>query len=68
MRKLLIIGNSTSSELMYEYLWNDSRYQIEAFSVDAQFIKQEILFERPVVDLKNLADTVYDTYKNSKKP
>ena len=56
MRKTVIIGNAISAELLYEYLRHDGRYQIEAFSVDAQYIKEGSLFERPVVDLANLAE------------
>lgn len=56
MAKIVMVGNAISAELMYEYLRHDGRYQIEAFSVDAQYIKEEILFDHPVVDLANLAE------------
>ncbi len=56
MRKTVIIGNAISAELLYEYLRQDGRYQIEAFSVDAPYIKEESLFERPVIDLANLKE------------
>ncbi len=56
MRKTVLIGNAISAELLYEYLRHDGRYQIEAFSVDAQFIKEGSLFERPVVGLANLKE------------
>lgn len=55
MRKILVIGNGMSAELLSEYLRQDCRYQIEAFSADAQFIKEDILLGRPVVDLERLS-------------
>jgi sugar O-acyltransferase (sialic acid O-acetyltransferase NeuD family) len=54
MRDVVIIGNAVAAELLHEYLRQDSRYQIVAFSADARFIREDRLFERPVVDLVNL--------------
>jgi sugar O-acyltransferase (sialic acid O-acetyltransferase NeuD family) len=54
MKKIVIIGNSMAAELLYEYLRRDIRYNIAAFSVDAQYMKEATLFECPVVDLANL--------------
>lgn len=54
MAKIIMIGNSISAELMYEYLRYDGRYQVEAFAVDTQFVKEKSLFDRPVVDLADL--------------
>jgi sugar O-acyltransferase (sialic acid O-acetyltransferase NeuD family) len=56
MIKIVIVGNAISADLIYEYLQHDDRYQIEAFSVDAPYIKEKVLFGRPVVDLANLAE------------
>jgi len=57
MQKLVVVGNSISAEIMNEYLKHDSRYEIAAFSVDADFIKTDELFGRPLVDLKSLPQT-----------
>jgi len=56
MRKIVIIGNGITAELLYEYLQHDDRYQIEAFSVDSQYIQDDRFFNRPVVDLANLPE------------
>lgn len=56
MQKILVIGNAISAELLYEYLWCDARYHIEAFSVDAPYIKEKVLFNRPVIDLETIGE------------
>lgn len=54
MRKIIVIGNEHSANLLNEYIKQDNRYYIEAFSVDAEFITENTLFSRPVLDLEKL--------------
>ncbi len=53
--KLVIVGNTAFAEIAYEYFTHDSPYEVVAFSVDREFIRESSLFGRPVVPFDELA-------------
>ncbi len=57
MKKIVLIGNAASAELMYAYLKSDTRYEVLAFSVHREYIKEPMLFGKPVVALESLAES-----------
>lgn len=54
MQKLIIIGNTSTAEIMYGYTKSDKRYLIEAFSVDKEYIKEKKICGIKIVDLNDL--------------
>ena len=55
--KLVIVGNGETAQVAYEYFTYDSPYEVVAFSVEKDFLKEDELFDLPVVpfeDLENL--------------
>ncbi|MBE0515245.1 acetyltransferase [Sulfurimonas sp.] len=54
--KVIIIGNSITAEILYKYITNDKRYQIECFCVDRNYIKENILFGIKVVSLEEIQE------------
>jgi len=54
--KIILVGNSTAAEILYQYLQRDSRYQVVAFSVEQSFITDEQYLGLPVVALEQLGD------------
>lgn len=57
--KLVIIGDGEFAEIAYEYFTHDSAYNVEAFSVEKQYLKRETLFGLPVVPFEDL-ENIYD--------
>jgi sugar O-acyltransferase (sialic acid O-acetyltransferase NeuD family) len=55
-QKLIILGDSAIAEIAYEYFTYDSPYEVVAFSVDQDYLKQDSLFGLPVVPFENLQD------------
>ncbi len=53
--KLVIVGAGEFAEIAYEYFTHDSPYQVVAFSVEKDFLKQDQLFGLPVVALEEMA-------------
>jgi sugar O-acyltransferase (sialic acid O-acetyltransferase NeuD family) len=53
-QKIVIIGDGETAILAYEYFTHDSPYEIIAFSVEQQFLKNTELFGLPVVPFENL--------------
>ncbi|MCP4370161.1 MAG: acetyltransferase [Deltaproteobacteria bacterium] len=60
MQPTIMIGNSITAEILYDLIKDDSRYQVEAFSVDEEFITEKKLLGLDVIALENLA-SMYDT-------
>ncbi len=54
-RPLVIVGAGENAELAFEYFDADSDREIAAFAVDAQYLKEPTLHDRPVVALDKLA-------------
>ncbi len=65
-KKLIIVGAGEFAEIAYEYFTHDSEYEVEAFSVEKEYLGKNELFGLPVVpfeDLENLYDpSNYDTF------
>ncbi|AIY90180.1 acetyltransferase [Geoglobus acetivorans] len=55
-KKLIIIGDSAFAQIAYEYFTYDSPFNVVAFSVDSEFIRQEKLFGLPVVPFEELEE------------
>ena len=55
MKKLVIIGTSDLGQIAYEYFTHDSDYEVAAFSVHKEYIKEESLFGLPVTALENIS-------------
>lgn len=56
--RLVIVGDSAIAEIAYEYFHHDSTYDVAAFTVDREYLKQDTLFGKPVVPFEELA-TLY---------
>ena len=52
--KLIIVGNTSFAEIAYEYFLHDSPYEIVAFSVEDEYIKEKSIFGLPVVAFEQL--------------
>jgi sugar O-acyltransferase (sialic acid O-acetyltransferase NeuD family) len=54
--KLIIVGTGENGENLYDYITNDSRYQLVAFSAEREFIKKKELLGFPVVPFESLEE------------
>ena len=52
--KLVIVGDGETAEIAYEYFIDDSTYEIVAFSAEKKFMKNQALFNLPVVPLEEI--------------
>ncbi len=55
-RKLVIVGDSAIAEIASEYFTHDSAYDVVAFSVTADHMRQDSLLGKPVVEFERLED------------
>lgn len=55
-RKLILLGAGETAEVMHEYFTFDSDYEVTAFSVDKDYIKQKKLHGLDVVPLDELTN------------
>jgi sugar O-acyltransferase (sialic acid O-acetyltransferase NeuD family) len=55
MQPTIIVGNSITAEILYDLIKDDNRYQIEAFSVDEEFITEKKFLGLDVIPLEKLA-------------
>ncbi|MDD2888664.1 MAG: acetyltransferase [Aliarcobacter sp.] len=53
-KKLIIVGTSAFAEVAYEYFQNDSSYEVVAFSVEKEYIKEDKKFGLPVIALEEI--------------
>ena len=60
--ELVIIGDSAFAQIAYEYFTYDSVYEVKAFSVEKNFLKQKKLFDLPVVPFEKL-ENLYNPEK-----
>ena len=47
-KKLIIVGDSAFAEIAFIYFSEDSEYEVVAFSVEEEFLRQSTLFDLPV--------------------
>lgn len=53
-KPLIIFGNTEMAELAHFYFSRDSEYEIVAFTVDSEYIKENIFFGLPVIPFDQL--------------
>ncbi len=53
-KKLVIIGTGETAHLAYEYFTFDSDYEVVAFSVNKNYIKEKTFLNLPVVEFENV--------------
>ena len=53
-KKLIIVGAGEFAEIAYEYFSYDSNYEVVAFAVESQYIKEKELFSLPIVEFENI--------------
>lgn len=57
MKKVVIFGTQDFAELAHYYLTNDSDYEIVAFSLTEQYLKDKSFKDLPVVPFETVEDT-----------
>jgi sugar O-acyltransferase (sialic acid O-acetyltransferase NeuD family) len=55
-KKLVIIGDGEFAMIAYEYFTHDSSYEVSAFAVEKEYLKQTELYNLPVVAFEDLED------------
>jgi sugar O-acyltransferase (sialic acid O-acetyltransferase NeuD family) len=55
-QKLIIFGDSAFAEIAYEYFTHDSEYEVVAFTVTEEYVKQDTLFGLPVVPFEKVTE------------
>jgi sugar O-acyltransferase (sialic acid O-acetyltransferase NeuD family) len=56
MKKIIIIGNAITAEILYKYMELDNRYEVVAFAIEKEFILDNKLFDKDVIDINILAN------------
>jgi sugar O-acyltransferase (sialic acid O-acetyltransferase NeuD family) len=57
--KLVIVGAGETAQIAYEYFTHDSPYQVSAFCVERDYLKEDSLLGLPVVSFEDL-ESLYD--------
>ncbi len=52
--KVVLFGASKFARNIYVHLEYDSPYEVVAFTVDSQYLREEVLFDRPVVPFESV--------------
>ena len=55
-RNLVIVGDSAFAEIAYEYFNADTDYEVVAFSVEKNYLKQEVFHKLPVVPFESVQE------------
>ncbi len=55
MQSVIIIGNSSMSEVLYTLIKNDKRYKVECFAVDSKFITANTFLGLRVIDISEIS-------------
>lgn len=55
-KKLIIFGDRDYAKIVYEYFTHDSEYEVVAFTVGRDYIKQKTFFGLPVVPFEELEE------------
>ena len=55
-RKLVIVGDRVFAEIAYEYFTNDSEYEVVAFSVERDFLRDSTFSGLPMVPFEELEE------------
>ncbi len=51
MGKVILFGNSAVASVLYSYLSETIDFEVFAFTIDRKFIKEDTLFDLPVIPL-----------------
>ena len=65
-KKLIIIGAGETANLAYEYFTHDSEYEVVAFSVNKDYLKETTFKGLPVVEYENIDNITWETLYNVK--
>lgn len=57
MSNIIIFGGGETALLAYEYFTHDSNHTVVAFSMDADYIKENVLCGLPVISINNIKDS-----------
>jgi sugar O-acyltransferase (sialic acid O-acetyltransferase NeuD family) len=55
-KKLIIYGIGETAQIAYEYFTHDSDYEVVAFTADQEYIKENELYNLPVVPFETIED------------
>ena len=55
--RLVLFGDSAFAEIAYEYFTHDSTYEVVAFTVNKEYLKNESLFGLPIVAFETVEQT-----------
>ena len=64
MEKVIIFGIGDISQIAYLYLSENKNYEIVAFTIDKEYIKEDTFLGLPVVAFENLEDEKFVEYIN----
>lgn len=53
-KKMVIVGDSAFAQIAYEYFTYDSEFEIVAFSVEKSYLKNESMFNLPIVAFEDI--------------
>ena len=56
MEKVIIFGIGDISQIAHLYLSEDTSYEVVAFTIDKEYIKEDTFLGLPVVDFENLEE------------
>jgi len=57
MKKVVIFGSGNVARLVHFFLTNDSDYQVAAFTINAEYIKESTFLDLPVVGFEEITET-----------
>lgn len=56
MNEVVLFGTGSFAEIAYQYLSQDSEYEVVAFTADKAYIEEESLFGLPVIPFETVAE------------
>ena len=65
MSKVVIFGNAEIASLAHFYFKNDSDYQIVAFTVDDEFVREDTLEGLPVIPFSEINNKLFSVEEYS---
>jgi len=54
MEKVIIFGIGDISQIAHLYLSEDKNYEVVAFTMDSEYIKEDTFFDLPIVEFENI--------------
>ena len=62
MQSVVIIGNSITTEVVYDLIKKDKRYKVECFAVDKKYINEKRFYDLDIIEIDRLT-SVFDKTK-----